>query len=50
MTRTEEAKKFFNNFGSDPWVNTPDDAHAILLKDIKDWSEIVRIAKIDKLG
>jgi hypothetical protein len=31
-------------------VNTPDAAHSILLKDIKDWGVIVRIAKIDKLG
>jgi tripartite-type tricarboxylate transporter receptor subunit TctC len=47
---TEEAKKFFNNFGSDPWASTPDEGQAVLLKDIKEWADLVRIANIEKQG
>ena len=47
---TEESKAFLNKFGGDPWVATPDEAQARLLKDIKDWGEYVRLAKITPQG
>jgi tripartite-type tricarboxylate transporter receptor subunit TctC len=46
VVATEEAKKFLNGFGGDPWVASPDEAQARLMKDIKDWGDYVRLAKI----
>ena len=46
----EETQKFLTNFGGDPWSATPDEAQARLLKDIKDWEEYVRIAKLKPQG
>ena len=46
----EETKAFLNRFGGDPWVATPDEAQARLLKDIKDWGDYVRVAKITPQG
>ncbi len=45
-----ETEKFLTNFGGDPWVATPDEGQARLLKDIKDWVEYVRIAKLQPQG
>ena len=45
-----ETAKFLTNFGGDPWVATPDEAQARLVKDIKDWEEYVRIAKLKQQG
>jgi tripartite-type tricarboxylate transporter receptor subunit TctC len=45
-----ETEKFLTNFGGDPWVSTPDEGQARLLKDIKDWVEYVRIAKLQPQG
>jgi len=50
VTSSEEAKKFLNNIASDPWMLTPDEAQAALEKEIKDWHEYVRIAKIEPQG
>jgi tripartite-type tricarboxylate transporter receptor subunit TctC len=47
---TDEAKAFLNRFGGDPWVATVDEAQAQLLKDVQDWREYVRIAKITPQG
>jgi tripartite-type tricarboxylate transporter receptor subunit TctC len=47
---TDEAKAFLNRFGGDPWVASADEAQARFLKDIKDWREYVRIAKITPQG
>jgi len=48
IVKREDMKKFLNSFGSDPWASTPEEAQARLLKDIKDWADYVRIAKIEK--
>jgi hypothetical protein len=40
----------FKNPASDPWMLTPDEAQAALQKEIKDWQEYVRIAKIEPQG
>ncbi len=48
VVRRDDMKTFLNSFGSDPWVSTPEQAQARLLKDIKDWAEYVRLARIEK--
>jgi len=47
---TDETRQFLNKFGGDPWVATPDEAQARLLKDVKDWGDYARIAKIVPQG
>ena len=47
---TDETKAFLNKFGADPWVASVDEAQARLLKDIQDWGEYVRVAKIQPQG
>ena len=42
----DETKTFLNGFGSDPWISTPDEAQARLVKDVKDWGAMVKAAKI----
>ena len=46
MHEMEETKKFLTNFGGDPWIASPDEGQARLQKDIKDWVEYVRVAKL----
>jgi tripartite-type tricarboxylate transporter receptor subunit TctC len=46
IVSTDEVKKFLNRFGGDPYVNTPDQAQALLVRAVKDWGEYVRMAKI----
>ncbi len=50
VVEMEETKKFLNGFGSDPWVTTPEEGQARLKKDIQDWAEYVRVAKIEPQG
>ena len=50
VTATDDAKKFLNNAASDPWLTTPDEAQAAFLKEVKDWADYVRIAKIEPQG
>jgi tripartite-type tricarboxylate transporter receptor subunit TctC len=50
VTATEDAKKFLNNVASDPWITTPDEAQQFLYKEIKDWADYVRLAKIEPQG
>jgi tripartite-type tricarboxylate transporter receptor subunit TctC len=45
-----ETVKFLTNFGGDPWITTPDEGQARLLKDIHDWADYVRIAKLKPQG
>ena len=47
---TDEAKVFFNKLGGDPWVASVDEAQARLLKDVTDWGDYVKIAKIEPQG
>ena len=46
IVKTDETKKFLNSFGGDPFINTPDAAHALFLKAIKDWGDYVKLARI----
>jgi tripartite-type tricarboxylate transporter receptor subunit TctC len=45
-----ETSKFLNNFGGVPWKATPDEGQARMLKDINDFAEHVRIAKLKPQG
>jgi tripartite-type tricarboxylate transporter receptor subunit TctC len=47
---TEDAKRFLNQFGGDPYLSTPDEAQAALLQDIKDWEGYVRAARVEPQG
>src|SRR5262245_42476821 len=44
--RLEATKQFLNGFGSDPWISTPEEGQARLIRDIRDWGGYVRMAKI----
>jgi tripartite-type tricarboxylate transporter receptor subunit TctC len=50
IVSTEETKKFLNSFGGDPNIRPIDEAHALFLKDIKDWGDYVKMAKIQPQG
>ena len=43
---TEEAQKFLIDVGSVPWSGTPEEGQARLNKDIADWVDYVRVAKL----
>ncbi len=45
-----ETPKFLNNFGGVPWMSTPEEGQARLLKDIKDFADYIRIAKLKPQG
>jgi tripartite-type tricarboxylate transporter receptor subunit TctC len=47
---TEETRKFLNSFGGDPWITTPEQGQAQLVKDQKDWEGYVKAAKIEPQG
>ena len=42
----DETKKFLNNFGGDPFVNTPEYGQALFRQHVKDWEGFVKAAKI----
>jgi tripartite-type tricarboxylate transporter receptor subunit TctC len=44
---TDDAKKFLNQFGGDPFISTPEEGQALFVKDEKDWKEYVKLAKIE---
>jgi len=50
VVSSEETRKFLANGGGDAFVNSPDQAQALLLRDIENWKEYVKIAKITPLG
>ena len=47
---TDETKAFLNKFGGDPWAASVDEAQGRLLKDVKDWGDYARLAKIEPQG
>jgi tripartite-type tricarboxylate transporter receptor subunit TctC len=47
ILQTEEAKKFLNQFGGDPFISTPEEGQALFIKDEKNWAEYVKLAKIE---
>jgi tripartite-type tricarboxylate transporter receptor subunit TctC len=40
-------KEFLNKFGGDPLIETPKEAQARFLKDIKEWGDYIKLAKIE---
>jgi tripartite-type tricarboxylate transporter receptor subunit TctC len=42
-----ETKKFLNTYGGDPWITTPDQGQAQLVKDQAAWEGYVKAAKIE---
>ena len=44
---TEESRQFIYKFGGDPWIGTPEEGQAQLVKDKADWEGYVKTAKID---
>ena len=49
MVSSEDTKKFLNNFGGDPYINTPEQGQALLERDVKAWGDYVRLAKIEPM-
>ncbi len=45
-----ETKKFLNQFGGDPLIETPEVGQARLLKDVDNWKQYIEIAKIVPQG
>jgi tripartite-type tricarboxylate transporter receptor subunit TctC len=50
LDATDEATRFLNSIGGDPWITTPEAGQARFLQDIKDWGEYVRTANIEPQG
>ena len=50
VVATEETRKFLASFGGDQLTMPPDQAQALFLKEINNWAEYVRIAKIVPSG
>ena len=48
VLKTDDAKKFLNSYGGDPFISTPEDGQALLLKQIREWEGFVQAAKIEK--
>lgn len=44
---TEESRQFIYKFGGDPWIGTPEEGQAQLVKDKADWEGYVKTAKIE---
>jgi tripartite-type tricarboxylate transporter receptor subunit TctC len=49
MVSSEDTKKFLNSFGGDPYINSPEEAQAMLERDVKSWGDYVRLAKIEPM-
>ena len=50
IVSSDDTKKFLNSFGGDPYINTPEVAQQMFLRDIKNWGEHVKLAKIQPQG
>lgn len=46
----DETKAFLNKFGTDPWISTPAEGQARLMRDLKVWPDYIRLAKIPQQG
>jgi len=47
---TDETRQYLNKFGGDPWITTPEEGQAQLMKDQKAWEGYVKAAKIEPQG
>ena len=48
VLKTDDAKTFLNSYGGDPFISTPAEGQALLIKQIKEWEGYVQTAKIEK--
>ena len=48
VLKTEDAKTFLNSYGGDPFISTPEEGQALLLKQIKEWQSHIQTAGIEK--
>ena len=44
---SEETQAFLKNYGGDPWIATPEEGQARLVKDIAAWGDYIRVAKLE---
>ena len=47
VVAAEETQTFLKTYGGDPWIATPEEAQARLARDIADWGDYIRIAKLE---
>jgi tripartite-type tricarboxylate transporter receptor subunit TctC len=47
---SEDGIKFLNSIASDPWIISPEEAQAYWRKEVDDWREHVKVAKIEPQG
>jgi tripartite-type tricarboxylate transporter receptor subunit TctC len=47
VVATEETQSFLKSYGGDPWISTPEEGQARLLRDIAAWGDYIRIAKLE---
>lgn len=47
---TDETRVYLAKFGGDPWITTPEEGQAQLIKDQKAWEGYVKAAKIEPQG
>ncbi len=50
VVSSDEGKAFLASIASDPWINSPEEARAFFLKEIEQWREFVKVAKIEQQG
>jgi tripartite-type tricarboxylate transporter receptor subunit TctC len=44
---SEETQAFLKSYGGDPWIATPEEGQARLVKDIAAWGDYIRVAKLE---
>lgn len=47
VVATEETQTFLKRYGGDPWIATPEEGQARLVRDIAAWGEYIRVAKLE---
>ena len=50
VVASDEGRAFLASLACDAWVSGPDEAQAFFLKQIDQWGDYVRIAKIEQQG
>jgi tripartite-type tricarboxylate transporter receptor subunit TctC len=50
VVATDEARVFLNKFGTDPWISTPEEGQAQMMRDLEKWPDYIRVAKLQPLG
>ena len=50
IVKTDETKKYLNNYGGDPFIISPEEGQELFLRTIKEWGEYVKVANIEPKG